>query len=262
MSFRSPGDRTDVSMGQMSDSTISRWELLDLSSAESRGDSLQLVRSLTPRDGIGARSYDIEWRLGPVRTGVGIPAYVLMEGGSAKGWAPFFYKQNWPLAFRLGEVAIGSAALCRLTISRRRALRGRAQQGISSVRRKGLVPHRPLEPEGKRSRCIRGPAGGHATYGVLAGEDASDLEAMTIQLGAPFDHQFIAFPGSFKEYLQQMGSRSRQSVQYSARRLEKDMAGQVECASSTGPSRSVNSWRTSLRVAKDLSSDIARSGDP
>lgn len=56
---------------------------------------------------------------------------------------------------------------------------------------------------------------------------------LCLQLGKPFMHQFIVFPPTFDEYLQQLGKRSRKSVQYSQRRLSREFDTELfECDSS------------------------------
>lgn len=210
------------------------WELLDLSSAEGRVQSLQVARSIAPREGLGALSYNVEWKLGPDPDWAKMQAYALMDGATARGFAPF-YRQSRPLVFRLGEIAVGSARLSRLTIIGDLHFepgtgpddQAGAAKDLLQLMLSRLMPGEALFFEGL-------PVEG-ATHGLLAGKGAADLGVVTIQLGAAFDHQFIEFPPSFKDYLQQLGSRSRQSVQYSARRLDKEMGNQVELVKFDSP---------------------------
>jgi Acetyltransferase (GNAT) domain len=201
-----------------------RWELLDLSSAESRVKSLQLARSVAPKAGLGARFYNIEWKLGPDPDWARIRAYVLMDGSRARGFA-LFCRQNRPLVFRLGEVTIGSARLSRLTTIGDLYFEPGAGADPQAAAAKDLLELVLSSLAPGEALFFEGLPMDRATHGVLVG---NELGVVTIQLGAAFDHQFIAFPASFKEYLQQLGSRSRQSVQYSARRLDKDTGGQVQ----------------------------------
>ncbi|MCW5661962.1 MAG: GNAT family N-acetyltransferase [Burkholderiaceae bacterium] len=211
---------------EVSDGATRWWELLDFSSAERRTQSLRCARTIAPKTGPGARSFDLEWKLGPDPDWSRVRVYVLREGPVARGLAMFILR-DWPLVFRLGEIAIGSARLDRWTtvgdvhidpgldVDARAAA---AAQLLSAV----LASLRSSEALFFEGLPVTRP-----TYGLLAANNRR-TNALTIQMGAAYDHQFIAFPPSFEEYLQQLGSRSRQSLKYSARKLDKDMDGQVQ----------------------------------
>lgn len=201
------------------------WHLLDLTDAGKRQAALAAIREIAPTEGPGARFYNIEWKLGPDPDWSRIRAYVYMLDGAAQAFAPF-YRQPRPLVFRLGEVGVLSLRLTRLTIigdvhfaaGMEDAARRPAALQLLELIVAGLGTDEALFFEGL-------PVGG-VMHDVLCGAGRS-RNVSTIQLGASYEHQYIAFPATFQEYIQGLGSRSKQSVQYSVRRLEKDMSGRV-----------------------------------
>jgi hypothetical protein len=64
-------------------------------------------------------------------------------------------------------------------------------------------------------------------YSVVASHESAGDAFIVLHLGKPFEHYFIELPPTYEEYLRQLGSRSRQSVQYSERKLARDMENQV-----------------------------------
>lgn len=202
------------------------WQLLDLAQADRRPEALALIQAITPEEGLGARFYNIEWKLGPDPDWSRIRAWVCIDNGTPVAFAPF-YRQSRPLAFRLGEVAVGSVALHRLTII------GDVHfaAGVPEAQRKAaaadLLARMTASLQADEAIFFEGLPIGGVMHGVLAGSSPAAGGVVTVQMGAEYEHQYIAFPPTYKEYIQGLGSRSKQSVQYSVRRLEKDMAGRV-----------------------------------
>jgi hypothetical protein len=200
------------------------WLACELHSAERREQALAVTRELIPRTEFGAMAYDIEWRLGPEPDWSSVLAFVYRDEAGRTGYAPFF-KQERPLELHLGEITYASFGIERFTL---------------------IGP--PVLPEGSRNELTTvtlslldalasrlGPSGAIHFEGLPVESVAYELitsggiatRYITVPLGEPFEHQFARLPDTYEEYLGELGSRSRQSVQYSERKLAKDMNGEV-----------------------------------
>jgi hypothetical protein len=202
------------------------WELLDLTQADTRPQALALVQAITPKEGLGARFYNIEWKLGPDPDWSRIRAYVCIDNGTPVAFAPF-YRQGRPLMFRLGEVALGSVALHRLTIIGDVHFAPGVTEAQRHAAARELLALVTASLQGDEAIFFEGLPIGGVMHAVLSGSSRAVDGVVKVQMGAAYEHQYIAFPETYKEYIQGLGSRSKQSVQYSVRRLEKDMAGSV-----------------------------------
>jgi CelD/BcsL family acetyltransferase involved in cellulose biosynthesis len=203
------------------------WELLKTESAEDRARILAITENIAPQQGLGARFYNVTWKLGPQPDWGRLRAFALRENGETRGFAPFL-RQRRPLAFHLGEVRVGSAALNRFTLIGEIYLAAQDRPDYrEEVSKRLLDTALPLLGPSE-ALWFEGLPVDSPIYKLVNGGSAAMSRAVSIQIGEAFDHQFISLPPSLGDYLKEMGSRSRQSVQYSARRLEKDMSGSVE----------------------------------
>lgn len=202
------------------------WEPLDLTSDEGRRRSLALLKTCVPQVGTGARFYNVEWMLGPNPDWGRIRAYVLRDQDAILGFAAFL-RQERPLAFHFGEMQLASARLTRFTMRGEPYLAAAASEEVKASAATALFDAVIPALERDEALYFEGLPIEGGTYRALSDAVSSGDSVVLIQIGAAFPHQFIEFPASFKEYLDRLGSRSRQSVQYSARRLERDMPGHV-----------------------------------
>lgn len=196
----------------------------DLASPEARHPILAITQELIGKSSYGAMYFDLEWRLGEPPDWTSVLVW-LYQGGERCGYAPFF-RQNRPLKFALGELNFASARLGRYTLVGEPLLEptgatwiGDSISELLRAIRLGLGRREAVFFEGL-------PADG-PTYRVIATSQEVRRAFIVVQLGAPYEHQFIRLPGSYEEYLKELGGRSRQSVQYSERKLDRDMKGQV-----------------------------------
>ncbi|MGH6689675.1 MAG: GNAT family N-acetyltransferase [Gammaproteobacteria bacterium] len=130
------------------------------------------------------------------------------------------------MKFALGEVNFASARIVRYTMVGEPLLEpsgtawaGDGISGLLAAIRQRLGRREAVFFEGLPTD---GP-----TYREIATNEDVQRQFLVLQLGAPYEHQFIKLPGTYHEYLEQLGGRSRQSVQYSERKLDRDMSGQV-----------------------------------
>lgn len=203
------------------------WSLLDLATESARAEALRLSQEAAADATIGARALDLAWRLSNAEVR-DISAYVLRDEGQPRGIA-LFTRRNRPLKFLLGEVAIGQAAFQRQWHVGEPYLSPQLRPEAASLAARELL-QACLRKLGRRE-CLffEGLPLDGALYSAIREARSQGARALTIELGAPYEHQFIRMPESFQEYIAQLGSRSRQSVQYSQRRLARDMDGQVRC---------------------------------
>jgi len=224
---RTPGGALDGD-DALNAPTASGWRRLDATRAADLEVATRLSRRATAEVDSGARGLDLDWRRGPDGALGSLRVYALGDAGGPCGLAVFSVARK-PLRFSIGEVGVYRASLTRLW-----------HVG---------EPYLSAELDGERARaacqdllvaCLRDlgtseclfleglPVDGPMRAALAAGAGGGS-RALCLELGQPFAHQLIRMPPSFAEYLQQLGSRSRQSVLYSQRRLRKDMEGQVRC---------------------------------
>lgn len=204
-----------------------RWERLDASVPAQLQEVGALAQRAFREVGLGARAYELPWRLGADADWKSLEVFVLRQAGSVLGFA-IFARRRLPLKFQIGEVSLARVQLTRYwhlgepwldtSLTGDAAVEACAQLLVSVL---SLLRSREcLFLEGM-------PEGGPLQKALNSAN--ARAASVRLQLGEPFEHQFITMPDSFAAYLQQLGSRSRQSVQYSQRRLLKDMEGDVKC---------------------------------
>lgn len=202
-----------------------QWKPLDLTSLESRRRLVAAAGGLIRGVRYGALYYDLEWRFREQSDWSGALVYAREGTGGYGAYAPFV-RQSRPLPFRLGEVTVASAALQRYTLVGEPLLAEndvrRAAERIEEL----LGAIRPRLGN-REALFFEGLPTDSPTYRVITTHDDVERNYLVVQLGAPFDHQFIELPATYADYMKQLGSRSRQSVQYSERKLERDMEGKV-----------------------------------
>jgi len=208
-----------------SPSAAPAWSARELQSPEHRQEALEAARELIPRIELGAMAYDIEWRLGPQPDWSSVLAFVYRDEAGRTGYAPFF-KQERPLEFRLGEIKYASFGIERFTLNGPPVLPEGSRTELTTVVLSLLDGlYRRLGPNG--SIHFEGLPIDSVVYELILGNPAVAKGFISVPLGEPFEHQFARLPDTYEEYLGQLGSRSRQSVQYSERKLAKDMDGKV-----------------------------------
>jgi hypothetical protein len=211
--------------GEMA-SDFTRWTRCDLTSRPARDHVLELSRRLLPHARSGALFFDLEWRLGQDPDWSSVWAYLYEGTGQTQGFAPFF-RQDRPLPFHFGEFKIGSARLTRYTLIGEPLVLHAGSADEEGIKRALLLDVLGRLGPGEAA-YFEGLALDSPTYKALSSCVEVARRFVTVQLGEPFEHQYIRFPDTYAEYLKAMGSRSRQSVQYSERKLARDMEGAVQ----------------------------------
>jgi hypothetical protein len=184
-----------------------------------------MARELLAGERYGAMHHDLEWRLAETGDRSCALVYIAHDQSAPRAYAAFF-KQARPLKFLLGEFTIASARVDRYTLAGEPIIptqdRKAAAEAIASLL--NALKHRigPRDAIYFEGLPLDGP-----TYSAITANPAVRQEFVVLQLGVPFDHQFIDLPRTYDEYLKQLGARSRQSLQYSERKLARDMGGQV-----------------------------------
>jgi hypothetical protein len=204
------------------------WSRLDLTQPAGIEEALAVSKRAAEEVGLAARSFSLEWRRGAAADWSALRVFVLRQDRVPLGLAVFSLNPR-PLKFQVGEVSIGAIKLTRhwhlaepyLARELAPELAGPATEKLLRTCLAGLGAGEALFFEGLPSTSPLNE--------LISGAAAADAGFVKLELGLPFAHQFIRMPDTFAEYLVQLGSRSRQSVLYSQRRLIKDMAGEVRC---------------------------------
>jgi len=206
--------------GLPSDIATHTWRALELTEQAAREQAVDVNKTLASSRARGAMLLDIEWRLGPAPDWSSAKVFVSDVGG----FAPFF-RQERPLDLHFGEFRWTSFSLVRQTLNGDphlppAATKAEAVQGLIEMALAGLGPREALFFEGI---SVQG-----ATYRLITSNKALARRVVVIRLGKPFEHQYARLPQKYEQYLQQLSSKSRQSLLYSERKLTKEMNGEVE----------------------------------
>ena len=206
-----------------------QWVLLDPSDPEGIEWALTASRKVAGEAGLGARAFDLDWRRGPAAEWSTLRIFTLGDSTGAHGMA-VFSRTKLPLKFAIGEVAVARLPLVRhwhlgepylpASLTDEEAVATCAELLRAAIA--ALAPTEALFFEGL-------PQGGPLHRALQLPLPELGARSVALQLGKPYEHQFIDMPASYADYLTQLGSRSRQSVLYSTRRLSRDMDGDVHC---------------------------------
>lgn len=202
--------------------------MLDLQDAEQANAAREVSNRVAGSLELGSRALSLDWRLGPREDRASVRAYVLRRARQPAGIAMFSRRER-PLEFRLGEVPLCRVGMIRHWHVGEPGLLLDADENELDVACQKLI-----------AAVVAGIGRGESVFFEGLPQDGPLFRAITavtrakstclgLHLGLGYDHQFIRMPGSFDEYLSQLGSRSKRSVQYDQRRLLKEMEGEVEC---------------------------------
>jgi len=204
-----------------------RWTRLNLDDPNEAQEAFAISRRAScVRGGIGARALDLAWRSdGPVAC-ESLYVYRLVRDDVVAGFA-VLSRRDRPLKLMLGEVTIAKVPLKRYWHLGDPFLGDEvAADGVAADACDDLLASlvRSLGPR----ECVFFE--GLPTSGPMCEAlHKRSQDFVHLQLGPAYEHQFIDMPGSFADYVAQLGSRSRQSLLYSQRKLLRDMADDVRC---------------------------------
>lgn len=204
-----------------------QWHLLNLSNEPELREVVAVSKSALAGSRLGARAFDLQWRSGAGADRSTLRVFALRDDATTLGLALFSIHRK-PLTFRLGEISIGSVDFARHWHVGEPYLDSRFDAPAAAEAFDKLVDVAVARLGRKECLFFEGLPVDGAARGAL-GTDRSDRPWIVLKLGDDFDHQFIQLPDTFTDYVAQLGSRSRQSLLYSQRRLLKDMGGDVRC---------------------------------
>lgn len=150
------------------------------------------------------------------------------ERNGVRGYLPLRV-QSRPLPIRIGEVTLARFPLTSLIMPRGPIVEtnGADLRGVLEEMLDTLLP----VLDGRTALHIEGIPLESELHRLLVALAGAGERIRIVPLSAPFEHQYIRMEGSFEGYLRQMSKRSRKSVQYSQRKLRKEVEGvRMECA--------------------------------
>jgi hypothetical protein len=204
------------------------WQLLNLSDTADLAAAIEVAKKALESTCYNTRIFNLDWRGAANGDLSSLRAMLLRKDTAPVGFTVFSIRRQ-PLKMRLGEVPIADLDLTRhwhlgdpyfdpgLSREEQVAASGElVDSATAGLSRGECLFFESLPVEGPLRSALAAPTNGR-TPGVQ------------LSLGGEFEHQFIRMPTTFADYVAQLGSRSRQSVLYSQRRLRKDMGGDVRC---------------------------------
>jgi hypothetical protein len=250
------------------------WTIVRLDEPAARDEALASSREFLTGDRPGLLYYDLDWRVTTPADWNAV-SVCFYQDGVERGYAPFV-KSHWPLPLQLGEIRIAAAPLTRYTLNGE-PLRLPHDAEWSRGAILSLVRALGGRLSAREALYFEGLPTDGVTYRMLMSDPEIERTFLALQIGASYEHQFLNLPGTYDEYLAQLGGRSRQSVQYSERKLERDMAGQVRCecfetaaqvdrfiADAAAISRKTYQWRLlglGLRAADELKGQLSHAAN-
>ena len=199
------------------------WTKIDISSDKNFAEANAFCRSVMEKsDEVHIRN-DLDW----IATTSGRSAIILFINRHVPAFGLAF-RHTRPLKFFLGEVTIYKKALRRLELG---------AGAVIASNRVGNDDGMDIEKEFMAAICGELSPGevlsfeGLPTAGRLTRIISEDPEIhknfQILYVGKPYSHRFARLPKSFDEYLRQLGTRSRKSVQYSRNLLKRECDGDV-----------------------------------
>jgi hypothetical protein len=204
------------------------WQLLDLSQAVHRDEARAVCEQACALPRTGARAFNLAWRLGTDEDWAALRIFVLKREAVPLGLA-IFSRRRRPLKFLLGEITLAQVELTRYWHLGDPHIDASLPPDAAPQLCASLLEAALSSLGARECLFLEGLPADGPLHQALALARCRDVAPLQLGLGNDFEHQFIRMPESLAEYLAQMGSRSRQSVQYSQRRLLKDMQGEVRC---------------------------------
>jgi CelD/BcsL family acetyltransferase involved in cellulose biosynthesis len=202
-----------------------KWRLGDGSTGEMRRQIADAVAGLIGDATVGALYYELEWRFCNQPDWTNALLFLRDGPGGCTGFAPFF-RQERPLNFFLGEIKLFSAPIRRYTLLGEPLLSAANPENASNAIA-GMLHSARRHLSGAEALFFEGlPVQGPA-HDALTTLPEVERDYILVPIERPFEHQFINMPPSYEDFLKDLGSRSRKSLQYSERKLERDMDGDV-----------------------------------
>ncbi len=197
------------------------WSEVDLEDPVKRSEAVVLARQIAGATADSGLYHDLDWLLSDKRNRV---RALFFDGDDGRGYLPLLV-QDRPLSLMLGEVTLVRIPLTRLTVQRGPLLECAPDRCETVL---AELVHVLLEtmPPGVALNVEGIPEEG-AFLRVLEKIAIQDAKGRLMRLGPAFMHQYIDMPASFDKYLAQMSKRSRKSIQYSKRKLEKQFGDAV-----------------------------------
>jgi hypothetical protein len=225
-----------------------RWVATNFSSQSDSSRWMETLARLDSDIQVGRRYLDPGWQLSAESASETIRAYRLEKEGDCLGLA-VFQLQDRPLNLQFGEVTLARIPLQRLTMVSEPLLDSRIPQMEMQLALLSLVELLMRVESADTCIFLEGlPVNGELGRFVLDGR--LDHLYQRVLIGAPFEHQFIRMPKSYGAYLKELGGRSRQSVQYSQRKLRKDMIGEVRIRAFAAPCEVAAFLRDAVSVSE------------
>jgi GNAT acetyltransferase-like protein len=203
-----------------------QWHRLNLARPADLSAASEFSKKASVSANRNGRAFDLDWRCEPDGDVSSLRALVLREGSSMLGFA-LFSIHRLPLKLCAGEITFANVDLIRHWHPAEPYLESYLTSEATVDACGRLLDLTVAELGHGECLFFEGmPADGPMRKALAA---TRRVPAVRLELGDEFEHQFIRMPSTLAEYVTQLGSRSRQSVLYSQRRLRKDMGGDVRC---------------------------------
>ena len=206
----------------------SGWSALDISDDAGFAAALALNREILHGEGDSySLRHDLEW-MAQNRDRATIHVYGRFGDPALKGFALLF-RQGRPLPFRLGEMTILRIPLTRYELWSSPLLDGSkgCKDALVAATREFVHEMRNLAGPGD-AISIEGLRTDSVLHALLNEDAELRDDFIVLPLDEAFEHQFISMPETFDAYLGQMSKRSRKSVQYSRRKLYRELDDDVK----------------------------------
>jgi hypothetical protein len=194
------------------------WTKVDIARDEQLRKAVLFCRSLAEKSNEVHLRRDLEW----IVANEGRSSVSLLVDRDVPAFAVMF--RHWrSLKFSLGEIPIFARRLRWVELWAGPVIMpdAAARQSDRGVERAFLAAARCDLRRGE-ALSIEGVPTDSQFYDLLCRDAETRREFLVLPLGKPFSHHFARLPGSFAEYLKQLSTRSRRSIQYSRNALRRE----------------------------------------
>ncbi|MBF0454221.1 MAG: GNAT family N-acetyltransferase [Magnetococcales bacterium] len=199
------------------------WSRLELETEAARQQAIGFAnRVMTAAGGTHLLS-DLEWALCGGDCTDNLLVYGFDRGEAGAGFALFRIQQR-PLKFRVGELTLFQVGLTRYDLWQQPIIVvAGADQGSWTAQASALLARLHLDLPARSALGVEGVQ----MAGMFLRLLSAHPDFSTLQMGAPFKHQFINMPSSYEAYLAGLGASSRKTFLYRQRRLYRVCEGVV-----------------------------------
>ncbi len=198
------------------------WYLADLSSTAKQKHVATIAESIMANANDVHLRHNVNWALHEQESTHAVSTYLLDDEKGNQGVAVILKRQR-PIKFQVGEITLFSAPLVRYDLWRYPIISA-ANDDKNHWTQQAADFFECLSSDLYNSDGIgiEGVPQCGQFMDFLTNNSMIQDNYLILRMSSPFKHQYIKMPCSYEKYLENLGKRSRKSLDYSTRRLQRE----------------------------------------